>query len=90
MLLSRDFDVVIAGHHPPDIDAAELVREVGGPNIIIAQTGAKWPFEREYFYSLGARAVLSRWEPEIAKRITQVVPAADDSEVATRLPFTAA
>ncbi len=76
LLLSHDFEMMIVGHHPPDINAVELLREGGSANFIMVQTGTQWPFEREFFYSLGARAVISRWQPDLAERITEMMPAA--------------
>jgi CheY-like chemotaxis protein len=63
LLQQRAYDLVVIGHYPPNIDAARILRQVTGetgPACIVLHHPERFPFDAEYFYSLGASAVLSR------------------------------
>ena len=64
----RDFDLIIVGHRPPEIDAAEVLRTLGPmrAQMIVLKGRSRHPFEDEYFYRLGAHAVLNNWNSDIA------------------------
>ncbi len=66
---------VIVGDHSPDIRPRICYARPGDANFVVVQTSAQWPFERKYFYSLGAHAIISRWEPDLAGCITEIIPA---------------
>ncbi len=76
------FDLVVVGHYPPALDAAGVLRRAAGTQrspCIVLHAPERFPFDAEYFYSLGAHAVLSKWAPEIAERIRQLFPPAEAS-----------
>ena len=78
----RRFDLVVIGHHPPHLDASRVLQLTGGgrrPACIVLHAPERFPFDAEYFYSLGAHAVLSKWGPEVAERVRQLFPPAQAS-----------
>ena len=79
LLRQRSYDLIVVGHYPPNLDAARILRQVGAqgrPACIVLHPPERFPFDAEYFYSLGAHAVLSRWGPELAERVRQLFPPA--------------
>jgi CheY-like chemotaxis protein len=78
----KRFDLVVIGHHPPHLDASRVLQLTGGgrrPACIVLHAPERFPFDAEYFYSLGAHAVLSKWGPEVAERVRQLFPPAQAS-----------
>jgi CheY-like chemotaxis protein len=78
----RRFDLVVIGHHPPHLDASRVLRFTDGdgrPPCIVLHPPERFPFDADYFYSLGAHAVLSKWGPEVAERVRQLFPPAQAS-----------
>jgi CheY-like chemotaxis protein len=78
--LDRDsFDLLVIGHHPPSLDAGRVLQLANGsqrPPCIVLHPPERFPCDAEYFYSLGAHAVLSKWGPEVAERVRQLFPPA--------------
>ncbi len=79
LLARSSYDLVVIGHHPPGMDAAAVLRHRTGrprPACIVLHPH-EYPFEAEYFYSLGAHAVISKWSPDVAERVRQLFPPAE-------------
>ena len=79
MMQRHSYDLLILGHHPPEVDAVGVLRQLTpekNPGCVILQSGAQYPFEQEYLQSLGARAVLSKHEEAIGIRVRQMLPVA--------------
>jgi DNA-binding NtrC family response regulator len=77
----RQFDLVVIGHHPPNLDGSRVLQLTEGdrrPPCIVLHPPERFPVDAEYFYSLGAHAVLSKC-PEIAERVRQLFPPAQAS-----------
>ena len=76
-LLSLDsIEVVVVGHHPPEINAAELLMAVqpGKKPCVVLHTNPRHPFEADYLRSLGAEAVLEKWqEKEITTKLKAIM-----------------
>jgi len=82
LMRQREYDLVIVGHCPPQLNAASILRQVGAEcqsACIVLHAPERFPFDAEYFYSLGADAVLSKWGPELAQRVRQLFPPAQAS-----------
>ncbi len=78
----RQFDLVVIGHHPPHLDASRVLQLTGGDRptpCIVLHPPERFHFDAEYFYSLGAHAVLSKWGPEFSERVRQLFPPAQVS-----------
>ena len=78
----RRFDLLVIGHHPPQLDASRVLQLTGGDRrtpCIVLHPPERFHFDAEYFYSLGAHAVLSKWGPEVAERVRQLFPPAQAS-----------
>jgi DNA-binding response OmpR family regulator len=89
LLTNSTYDLVVIGHHPPDMDAARVLRHAAcgpRPACIVLNPQDQYPFEAEYFYSLGAHAVMSKWSPEIAERVRQLFRPAESARSAWLRP----
>lgn len=79
LLADRKYDLLVIGHHPPETDAGAVARQAASrclPWIVLA--GAReYPFQEQYFYALGAHAVLGKWATGLAECVRQLFPAAD-------------
>ncbi len=76
------FDLVVVCHYPPVLDAAGVLRRAASTRrspCIVLHAPERFPFDAEYFYSLGAHSVLSKWAPEIEERVRQLFPPAEAS-----------
>ncbi len=82
LLKLRTYDLIVIGHCPPQLDVARVLRQISSlrrPLCIVLYSQERFPFDAEYFYSLGAHAVLSKWSAEIATRVRQLFPPAEAS-----------
>jgi CheY-like chemotaxis protein len=82
LIEQRNYDLVVIGHYPPALDATRVLRQVTGdrrPACIVLHPPERYPLDAEYFYSLGAEAVLSKWGTEVAERVRQLFPPAQVS-----------
>ncbi len=81
LLAQRQYDLLIIGHHPPQIDAAAIMKEAESRRVpcIVLDSAADYPFQEQYFYTLGAHAVIRRWASDLATRVFQLFPAAEPS-----------
>ena len=78
----NSFDLVVIGHHPPHLDAGRVLQLADSkqrPPCIVLHPPERFPCDAAYFYSLGAHAVLSKWGPEVAERVRQLLPPAQAS-----------
>jgi DNA-binding response OmpR family regulator len=85
LLANSTYDLVVIGHHPPEMDAATVLRHgARGPRpaCIVLNPRDQYPFEAEYFYSLGAHAVMCKWSPEIAERVRRLFPPVENARSA--------
>lgn len=84
-LSEREFDLIIIGHRPPEIDAAQVLRSIAPlrPQTIVLTGTARHPFEDQYFYGLGAHAVFSKWDPDIAACIRSSFASTSDTAYAS-------
>lgn len=74
LLDSREFDLLLVGNHPPDVNGAQVLRQLQYRKILaprlVLLSAAQHPFEAAYFCALGASAVISKWrQRDIAERI---------------------
>jgi CheY-like chemotaxis protein len=81
-LRSRPFDLVIAGHHPPDIKAEEILKQLRTKpplaSCIVTVAAVGYPFEAQYLRSLGAKAIVSKWDQhELAEAVGRAALKAD-------------
>ncbi len=81
LLAQREFDLLIIGHHPPEIDAATIMREAVARRLpwIVLDSAAEFPFQEQYFYKLGAHAVLRKWASDVGTYVSQLFPTAEPS-----------
>ena len=65
-LRSRRFELVIAGHHPPEIKAEEILKQLQTKpppaSCIVTVAAVGYPFEAQYLRFLGATAIVSKWD----------------------------
>jgi DNA-binding NarL/FixJ family response regulator len=59
------YDLLVIGEHPPAVDTAAILRQLHGkgletPTVVLLPE--LYPFEPEYFYSLGASEVIADWQ----------------------------
>jgi DNA-binding response OmpR family regulator len=71
-----EYDLIIIGHHPPEIDAGEVLRSLHPvrPQTIVLTGATRHPFEEEYLHGLGADAVFSKWNRDLATCIRKSFP----------------
>ena len=71
----REFDLILVGHRPPEIDAAEVLRSLAPlrTQAIVLRGPALHPFDDDHFHRLGARAVLSQRDRDFAACIKAYV-----------------
>ncbi len=64
----REFDLILVGHRPPEIDAAAVLRSLADirTQTIVLKAAGHHPLEDDYFYQLGAKAVLSQRDCDFA------------------------
>lgn len=78
LLAARSFDLIIIGDHPPEVDAAAILHDLGFPGIpaslILRETVlAK---DIEYFRGLGAIGVIPRQDPlEVLEQVITALSA---------------
>lgn len=79
-LAETEYDLIIIGHRPPEIDAAQLLGSLttGTQTIVLTGPGAH-PVEEDCFYRLGAQSVFSKWNSDIAGCIRGTLPAAQNA-----------
>ena len=85
LLSHSTYDLIVIGHHPPEMDASTVLRHRSRgprPACIVLHQHDCYPFEAEYFYSLGAHAVMSKWSPEVAERVRQLFPPVESARSA--------
>ena len=75
----NEYDLYIVGHRPPETDAAEVLKTIAYRNVpsIVLQGPARIPLQEEYFHSLGAHAVLSKWDARVAECVRRTLPAGE-------------
>lgn len=61
----RHYDLLLIGEHPPAVDAGEILRQLqyqrlNTPTMVLLPE--LYPFEPEYFFSLGASDVVPEWQ----------------------------
>lgn len=64
LLRAKPFELLVVAHHPPEIDAAVVLRAArGAPDLesIVLLPRLLHPFEQEHFAFLGASAVVTQW-----------------------------
>ncbi|MGH9523897.1 MAG: hypothetical protein ACRD3E_15335 [Terriglobales bacterium] len=71
--IEQEYDLVIIGHRPPEIDAGEILRLMGDSRVqrIVLNGPERHPFEEEYFYKLGAHSVLPKYHADLAERVKE-------------------
>jgi DNA-binding response OmpR family regulator len=74
LLASKQFEVVLVGHHPPELHASEILRHMQGarkaPSCLVVQSSGLVSPDSRFFLSQGARGVLCKWHHgDIAERI---------------------
>lgn len=76
--IEHEYDLVIIGHRPPEIDAAEILRLLGDSRVqrIVLNGNLRHPFEDDFFYRLGANAVLSKGGADVAEQVRESLVAA--------------
>jgi len=85
LLASQQFEIVLVGHHPPELDASEilpLLRQApkSPPCLVLQPTSRMSPINR-VFLSQGASAVLCKWHyDEIAEHVRKCLAQALDKD----------
>ncbi len=81
LLCNREYDLLIIGHHPPEMDASEVARQAASHRLpwIVLDGAREYPFQEQYFYTLGAHAVLGKWAAGLAERVRQLFLAAESA-----------
>ncbi len=81
LLAQREYDLVIIGHHPPEMDAGAVAKYAASRRVpwIVLDGAREYPFQEQYFYTLGAHAVLGKWASGLAERVRQLFPAAESA-----------
>jgi DNA-binding response OmpR family regulator len=65
IMTSEDFDLLLMGDHPPDLNCERLLKMLRGSHIavpcIVMHSAARYPFSDEYLRHLGAQGVACKW-----------------------------
>jgi len=66
LLGQRQFDLVLAADHPPELNCAELLQRLrpAGPPVVALETRPRHPFAESYLLALGAKKIVHKWEPQ--------------------------
>lgn len=75
--IEQEYDLVIIGHRPPEIDAAEILRLLADSPVqrIVLNRDLRYPFEDDFFYRLGAHAVLSKSGAAMTEQVRESLAA---------------
>lgn len=82
LLASKQFEFVLVGHHPPELNASEILPHLGRarPYLIVQPTSRMSPDSR-IFLSQGAKGVLCKWHyDEITEQVKKCVTQAQDED----------
>lgn len=74
LLAARSFDLIIIGDHPPEVDAAAILHDLGflGIPASLILLGTVLAKDIEYFRGLGAIGVVPRQDPlEILEQVAR-------------------
>lgn len=79
LLQEREFDMVIVGDHPPEVDAGAVLRRVHrlrpAAECVVLEPATRFPFQPEYLQALGVRSVLARRAPaEVTRTLKALHP----------------
>ncbi len=60
-LASGQYDVLLVGHHPPQIDAHDALKCAGTVPCLVILARPTHPFEQQYWECAGAAAAIPMW-----------------------------
>ena len=95
LLGSAHFDVLLVGEHPPELKSAELLKRLRSEHqavpCLVMRPAARYPFEAQYLCTLGAYAVVCKWEHKrIVELVQQIICTTPQGAVAVRNGISAA
>ncbi len=90
LLGSHHIDLVVVGHHPPEVSSEKLLQQLEGGRIrvpcMVMQSVPQHPFEGPYLCSLGACAVVPKSKPkDVVASVRQCLGKSPDSRSAPRI-----
>lgn len=64
LLRTREFDLILAADHPPEVDCEMVLRITQSSNtpVIAMQVRSRHPFAEAYLLSHGAKQIVHKWE----------------------------
>jgi CheY-like chemotaxis protein len=73
LLNQKDFDLVLAADHPPELDCEILLRNAPGKGIPVVALASRprHPFAEQRLLALGAQRVVHKWEPSEVQRAVE-------------------
>lgn len=72
----KPFDLVLAADHPPELSCELLLRSLGSTKtpLVAMENTQRHPFADAYLISLGAKAIVHKWEHgEIQDMVTRLL-----------------
>jgi len=83
ILASDEFDLLLVGDHPPDLNCERLLKMLHAGRIkvpcVVMHSAARYPFSEEYLRHLGAHGMACKWNynevaDEVARCLEQPRP----------------
>ena len=77
-LEDTDFDAVLVGDHPPDLNCEKLLKRLREMQVhkpcIVLHSSARYPFSEQYLHHLGASGVACKWSfSDVAEQLRQTL-----------------
>ncbi len=74
LMNSQDFDVLLVGDHPPELNCERLLKTLRKSNVwtpcVVMHSEARHPFSEQYLQYLGAHGVACKWnEKEVVEQV---------------------
>lgn len=85
LLGKREFDVLVLGHHPPDIDALTVLRslEAKQTHVLVLDNPTRSRSEHARFQELGASMVLPRTASDVPTVVRGMLTSREEGAVIT-------
>jgi len=83
LLGQREFDLILAADHPPELSCELLLRnlQTGGIPLVALENQPRHPFAEQYLLSLGARRIVHKWRPDEVQSVVQELLITQSGEV---------
>ena len=89
LIRQKPFDLVLATDHPPELSCETLLRSLIPEKtpLVAMQNSPRHPFAGEYLISLGAKAIVNKWEHNqvrdvVTRALVTAAPEAAKSAIA--------